>query len=69
MGERFTAWAIPPAELAESLSDPVCREEMRTYHSVGGPASSIGAALSFAIDQPAEVDAGEITVRPTTGHV
>ncbi|MFC5668754.1 hypothetical protein [Streptomyces incanus] len=42
---------------------------MRTYHSVGGPASSIGAALSFAIDQPAEVDAGEITVRPTTGHV
>lgn len=69
MGERFTAWAIPPAGLAESLSDPVGREETRTSHSVAGPASSIGAALSFAIDRPAEVDAGEITVRPTTGHV
>ncbi len=41
---------------------------MRTYRSVAIPASSIGAAIAFAIDQPVEVDVSEIIVRPTASH-
>ncbi|MGK5448894.1 SDR family oxidoreductase [Streptomyces radiopugnans] len=59
---------VTESELAESISDPVGREEMRTYRSVAIPASSVGAAIAFAIDQPAEVDVSEIIVRPTAGH-
>ncbi|URN14166.1 SDR family oxidoreductase [Streptomyces radiopugnans] len=59
---------VTESELAESISDPVGREEMRTYRSVAIPASSVGAAIAFAIDQPAEVDVSEIIVRPTAYH-
>ena len=59
---------VTESELADSISDPVGREEMRTYRSVAIPASSVGAAIAFAIDQPAEVDVSEIIVRPTASH-
>ncbi|MDG9703497.1 SDR family oxidoreductase [Streptomyces sp. DH37] len=59
---------VTESELAESISDPVGREEMRTYRSVAIPASSVGAAIAFAVDQPAEVDVSEIIVRPTASH-
>ncbi|MER7700166.1 MULTISPECIES: SDR family oxidoreductase [unclassified Streptomyces] len=59
---------VTESELAESISDPVGREEMRTFRSVAIPASSIGTAIAFAIDQPAEVDVSEIIVRPTAGQ-
>ncbi|MDT0610405.1 SDR family oxidoreductase [Streptomyces lancefieldiae] len=58
---------VTESELAESISDPVGREEMRTFRRVAIPASSIGAAIAFAIDQPTEVDVSEIIVRPTAG--
>ncbi|MGP3947697.1 SDR family oxidoreductase [Streptomyces sp. 7N604] len=56
---------VTESELAESISDPVGREEMRTYRRVAIPASSVSAAIAFAIDQPAGVDVSEIIVRPT----
>ncbi|MEU8705608.1 SDR family oxidoreductase [Streptomyces sp. NPDC048565] len=59
---------VTESELAESISDPVGREEMRTYRSVAIPASSVGAAIAFAVGQPADVDVSEIIVRPTAGH-
>ena len=59
---------VTESELAESVSDPVGREEMRTYRSVAIPASSVGAAIAYAIEQPAEVDVSVIIVRPTAGH-
>ncbi|MEI7032836.1 SDR family oxidoreductase [Streptomyces pratensis] len=59
---------VTESELAESIADPVGREEMRTFRSVAIPASSIGAAIAFAIDQPADVDVSEIIVRPTASH-
>ncbi|PGH47254.1 SDR family oxidoreductase [Streptomyces sp. Ru87] len=59
---------VTESELAESISDPVGREEMRTYRSVAIPASSVGEAIAFAIDQPAAVDVSEIIVRPTAGQ-
>ncbi|MER5279398.1 SDR family oxidoreductase [Streptomyces sp. NPDC002809] len=59
---------VTESELAESISDPEGREEMRTFRSVAIPASSVGAAIAFAIDQPADVDVSEIIVRPTAGQ-
>ncbi|WP_371643856.1 hypothetical protein [Streptomyces mirabilis] len=58
------------SELAESLSDPEGRERMRTYRSLAIPASSVAAAIAFAMDQPVDVDVdvGEIIVRPTAGR-
>ncbi|MFF2127334.1 hypothetical protein ACFVW1_18380 [Streptomyces olivochromogenes] len=32
------------------------------------PASSVAAAIAFAMDQPAGVDVSEIIVRPTAGR-
>ncbi|MFE2971208.1 SDR family oxidoreductase [Streptomyces sp. NPDC059340] len=59
---------VTESELAESISDPEGRERMRTYRSVAIPASSVAAAIAFALDQPAGVDVGEIIVRPTAGR-
>ncbi|MEU0342379.1 SDR family oxidoreductase [Streptomyces bobili] len=59
---------VTESELAESISDPVGREEMRTFRNVAIPASAIGTAIAFAIDQPAEVDVSEIIVRPTASQ-
>jgi NADP-dependent 3-hydroxy acid dehydrogenase YdfG len=56
---------VTESELADSISDPAGREEMRTFRSVSIPASSIATAIAFAIDQPAEVDVSEMIVRPT----
>ncbi|MGW8881092.1 hypothetical protein [Streptomyces mirabilis] len=56
------------SELAESLSGPEGRERMRTYRSLAIPASSVAAAIAFAMDQPANVDVDEIIVRPTAGR-
>lgn len=55
---------VTASELAESISDPVAREAMVAYRAHAIPASSIAAAVSFAIAQPAEVDVNEIIVRP-----
>jgi NADP-dependent 3-hydroxy acid dehydrogenase YdfG len=56
---------VTESELAESISDPVGREEMRVYRAQSIPASAVAAAIAFAIDQPREVDVSEIIVRPT----
>ena len=56
---------VTESELAESISDPGGREEMRAYRAISIPAPAIAAAIAFAIDQPSEVDVNEIVVRPT----
>ncbi|SFB44083.1 NADP-dependent 3-hydroxy acid dehydrogenase YdfG [Amycolatopsis marina] len=55
---------VTESELADSISDPLARENMRTYRSVAIPASAIANAIAFAISRPAEVDVNEIVVRP-----
>ncbi|MFF7593593.1 SDR family NAD(P)-dependent oxidoreductase [Streptomyces mirabilis] len=65
---EYHATGVTESELAESISDPEGRERMRTYRSVAIPASSVAAAIAFAMDQPAGVDVGEIIVRPTAGR-
>ncbi|MFJ9029044.1 SDR family oxidoreductase [Streptomyces sp. NPDC102274] len=58
---------VTESELADSLSDPRAREDMKTYRSVAIPASAIADAIAFAITQPSDVDVNEIVVRPAAG--
>jgi NADP-dependent 3-hydroxy acid dehydrogenase YdfG len=55
---------VTESELADSISDPRAREDMKSYRSVAIPAAAIADAIAFAINQPAAVDVNEIVVRP-----
>ncbi|WP_366914387.1 hypothetical protein [Nocardia sp.] len=57
---------VTESELAESISDPTARAAMETYRAVAMPADAIAAAVSFAIEQPAQVDVNEVVVRPVS---
>jgi NADP-dependent 3-hydroxy acid dehydrogenase YdfG len=53
--------------LAGSMSDPVVRERVRSsMDAFGIPAEAVARTIAFAIEQPRDVEIGEITVRPTT---
>ncbi|MFI1919258.1 SDR family oxidoreductase [Nocardia sp. NPDC020380] len=56
---------VTESELADSIGDPEAREAMRSYRRVALPAGAIADAIAYAVDQPADVDVNEITVRPT----
>jgi NADP-dependent 3-hydroxy acid dehydrogenase YdfG len=56
---------VVESELAESISDPLGREEMRGYRQISIKPDAIARAIQFAIEQPADVDVSEIIVRPT----
>ena len=56
---------VVESELAESISDPVAAELMRTYRRNALPADAVAAAISYALGQPEGVDVSEIVVRPT----
>ncbi len=56
---------VTESELAESISDPVGREEMRTFRKVAIAPEAIARAIAFAVEQPADVDVSELIVRPT----
>ncbi|MFT0545584.1 SDR family oxidoreductase [Allopusillimonas ginsengisoli] len=57
---------IVSTELASSMTDPASRD--RTQSGMAGmaiPPEAIARAIGFAIEQPANVDIGEIVIRPT----
>ncbi|MBK1782751.1 SDR family oxidoreductase [Prauserella cavernicola] len=56
---------VTESELADSIADPVGREEMRVFRAVSIPASAVAESIAFAVAQPATVDISEIVVRPT----
>lgn len=56
---------VTESELADSISDPAGREEMRSFRRIAISPDAIAAAAAYAIEQPAEVDVSEIIVRPT----
>jgi NADP-dependent 3-hydroxy acid dehydrogenase YdfG len=56
---------VVESELAESISDPTGREEMRAFRQISIKPDAIARAILFAIEQPADVDVSEIIVRPT----
>lgn len=52
-------------ELPESSSEEATRENLREFYKMAIPADSIARAIAYAIEQPAEVEIGEIVIRPT----
>ena len=59
---------VTESELAETISDPGGREEMKGFGRIAIPAEAIARSIAFAIAQPDDVDVSEIIVRPTARH-
>ncbi|AGZ40994.1 SDR family oxidoreductase [Actinoplanes friuliensis] len=55
---------VVESELAESISDPVARAEMKAYRANSIPADAVARAAAYAIGEPDGVDVNEIIVRP-----
>jgi NADP-dependent 3-hydroxy acid dehydrogenase YdfG len=69
-GDSLRVTIISPGmtstNFADSMTDPAVRaalEERRD--AIAMPPAAVARAIAFAIDQPADVDVGEIVVRPT----
>ncbi|WP_431236314.1 SDR family oxidoreductase [Mycolicibacterium aichiense] len=53
-------------ELDSSIADPEARRQARAaMESFGLPPEAVARAIAFAIDQPRDVEIGDITIRPT----
>lgn len=53
-------------ELDGSIDDPALRDQIRsTMSAVGLPPAAVARAIAFAIEQPDDVEIGEIVIRPT----
>ena len=67
--EKLRVTCIHPgvveSELANTITDPVAAEAMKSYRAIALTPDAIGRAVRFAIEQPEDVDVNEIVVRPT----
>jgi NADP-dependent 3-hydroxy acid dehydrogenase YdfG len=53
-------------ELADSIDDPVVRQDIReNMAEFAIPPEAVARAIAFAVEQPDDVEIGEITIRPT----
>lgn len=53
-------------QLDSSIDDVAVREQIRrSMHEFGIPPSAVARAIAFAIEQPEDVEIGDITIRPT----
>ncbi|TGQ74456.1 MAG: SDR family oxidoreductase [Mesorhizobium sp.] len=59
---------VVESELAETITDPVAAEAMKTYRAIALQPGAIARAVRFAIEQPDDVDVNEIVIRPTAGR-
>ena len=69
-GDKLRVTTISPGyvatELPSSMTDAAARDQnIEAMRRMAIPAESIAAAIAFAIAQPANVDVGEIVIRPT----
>jgi NADP-dependent 3-hydroxy acid dehydrogenase YdfG len=69
-GENLRVTIISPGmtstNFAESVTDPAARAELEQRRDVIAMApEAVARAIAFAIEQPPDVDVGEIVVRPT----
>ncbi|TWF55080.1 SDR family oxidoreductase [Neorhizobium alkalisoli] len=56
---------VVESELADTITDPIAAEGMKTWRAIALTPDAIGRAVRFAISQPDDVDVSEIVVRPT----
>ena len=52
-------------ELPESSSEEATRKSLHEFYKMAIPADSIARAIAYAIEQPADVEIGEVVIRPT----
>jgi NADP-dependent 3-hydroxy acid dehydrogenase YdfG len=53
-------------DLDGSIDDVIVREQIRrNMDAFGIPPEAVAEAIAFAVDQPSDVEIGEIIVRPT----
>lgn len=69
-GENLRVTIISPGmtstNFAESVTDPAVRADLEQRRDViAMPPAAVARAIAFAIDQPPDVDIGEVVVRPT----
>jgi NADP-dependent 3-hydroxy acid dehydrogenase YdfG len=69
-GGNLRVTAVSPGfvhtDFAESMTNPDVKAQIvATRDKMAIPADAIARAIAFAIEQPADVDVGEIVVRPT----
>ena len=69
-GDKLRVTVISPGftrtNFAESMTNPTVKAQIvESMEKFAMPPDAIARAMAFAIEQPAEVDVGEIIVRPT----
>jgi NADP-dependent 3-hydroxy acid dehydrogenase YdfG len=53
-------------ELVDAITDPRIRAAAQTaMANIGIPASAVARAIAFTIEQPDDVEIGDLTIRPT----
>ena len=50
---------------ADGVTDPEAKAALDGMLAIAMPPDAVARAIAFAIDQPADIDVGEIVVRPT----
>lgn len=55
---------VVESELAETISDPTAAAAMQEYRAAAISPDAIARAISYAINEPADVDVNELIIRP-----
>ena len=69
-GDKLRVTIISPGLTQTDITDAIPSAEGKTYlknlvDSIGMPPDAVARAIAYAIEQPADVDVGEIVIRPT----
>lgn len=68
-GDKLRVTVVSPGyvntELASSMTNPEIRSQTLASMGMAISPDAVARAIAFAIEQPADVDVGEIVVRPT----
>jgi NADP-dependent 3-hydroxy acid dehydrogenase YdfG len=69
-GDKLRVTLITPGAVKTGFVDSISNEEVRTKlakarDTIAIPPSAIARAVAYAIEQPSDVDVGELVVRPT----
>lgn len=69
-GDRLRVTVVSPGVTNTDFADDISSAEIRAQiaegkASIGMPPDAVARAIAFAIEQPGDIDVGEIVVRPT----
>jgi NADP-dependent 3-hydroxy acid dehydrogenase YdfG len=68
-GDKLRVTVVSPGyvktELADSMTSPAIKAQIQRSMEMAIPPDAIARVIAFAIEQPANVDVGDIVVRPT----